>query len=166
MMVSYFWVTRLRWTMRASSFGEKTTRSPLTPGELAKKPKRMGTVVLVRLYLFEFQEIRCSRHERVIKTSKATRSVEIHSQSGSLPVYPPASLCFSHLSAIVTDPQKIFSLPCNFIIIGCKYRHYIDIRCCLDRLKPLCKGTFFSLGFPLNASLSWKPCTFPLIDSI
>lgn len=50
MMVSYFWVTRLRWTTSVSSFGEKTTRSPLTPGELVKRSKIMGTRILLELY--------------------------------------------------------------------------------------------------------------------
>lgn len=44
-MVSYFWVMMRTWMTRLSSFGGKTTQSPLIPAGLMKKPKQKGTAV-------------------------------------------------------------------------------------------------------------------------
>lgn len=44
-MVPYFWVMMRTWMTRLSSFGRKTTRSPLIPAGLVKKAKQTGTAV-------------------------------------------------------------------------------------------------------------------------
>ena len=110
----------------------------------------------VCLYLFELQEICGGLHENVRK---------LHLSQG---------LCACHTSSAIScwfssDPKKC-CLPCNIIVIWCKHRDYINIRCGLGFLNLLCNATsieYFSGLFELFLLIAWgRICTVPLSDSM